>query len=276
MKARASYFPPDDAAGSLPDITCLTARYGRLLLLFKVLIAAGDFTKGLAVSRDIGRAARRLMRGRAQAATRAVKAKMLACPGWRARVIADLGGVRKLALWNAAMDRAIKRARDRRTLWQPPQPACGAQIITRESAAADAREAARRAHIRACAKACVNPAILIDPFRVDQDGLFRLPPVPRAPRSLQKAGRKRLREYTYDARPRTKLTGHFAPAPVWPAEFYLAERGNIAAQDRAKAFAFGPTPGGKRHPARRDISGARRRVQRAGRAPAGVRVYAPP
>ena len=110
MKARASYFPPVDAAGSLPDIAGLTARYGRLLLLFKVLIAAGDFTKGLAVSRDIGRAARRLMRGRAQAATRAVKAKMLACPGWRARVIADLGGVRKLALWNAAMDRAIKRA----------------------------------------------------------------------------------------------------------------------------------------------------------------------
>jgi len=150
MKARASYFPPVDGAGSLPDITCLTARYGRLLL-------------------------------------RAVKAKMLACPGWRARVIADLGGVRKLALWNAAMDRAIKRARDRRTLWRPPQRACGAQIITRETAAADAREAARRAHIRACAKACVNPAILIDPFRVDQDGLFRLPPVPRAPRSLQKA-----------------------------------------------------------------------------------------
>ena len=252
MKARASYLPPDSV---MPDVGVLAARYLRLISLLRVLILAGNYTQVLKTSLDIGRAARALIRGKARLAAEQTKAKMLACPGWRARVIADLGGVRKLALWQAAMGRALKREHDRACFWQPPAPLPGAQIITPATIAAAEFEAARRAHIRNCAKACANPRILKDPFRVDQDGLFRLPPVPRAPAVKDQTAAPR--EYTFDPRKITNLTGAFAPAMVWPAEFYIAELGGSAEEDTVKALAFGPTCGAKRRPARRDPADCR-------------------
>ena len=252
MRARAAYFPSDTDQEPLPDLAALAAHYTRLITVLNVFVLTGNFSGALKKSVEIGRAARALIKGKVRVASEQAKAKMLRCPGWRARVIADLGGTRKLALWNAAMGRAIARERSLRTSWEKPQAAQPAPVITPATIAAAKREAARRAHIRDCAKACANPRIFKDPFRVDQDGLFRLPPVPRVPMTGSRPATPC--DYAYDARKLTKLTGAFAPAMVWPIEFYIAERGKPAKKKPVKVFAYGPTPGGKRRPARRHIS----------------------
>ena len=225
MKARPTFYVPD----ALPDIPALTARYERLILMVKILLITGDYSGVLKTSLDLRRAAKALIKGKVRAAATERKLQMLLCPKWRARVIEDLGGMRKLALWTAAMKRAVVCAREYKHRWEPESKRESGYIpphIIAARAAQDLQMAKDRAHAKLCAKACVNPGIFKDPFRVDFDGYFRLPPVPRAPGM---AGQTMpAREYVYDARPVTKMTGIYAPAPVWPAEFYAAERGDFS------------------------------------------------
>ena len=242
MKARLSFYAPD----GLPDIPALTARYERLILMVKVLILARDYAGVLKTSFEIGRAVRALIKGKTRAAAQERKFQMLLSPVWRARVISDLGGMRKLALWNAAMKRAVLRSFDNKHRWRPEAMSPSSGFIPPQIIAAQKLESARRERIRDCARACANPNIFKDPFRVDFDGNFRLPAVPRAPASGVKSSS--TREYEYDARPINKLTGIHAPAMVWPAEFYAAERGNWTRTQEAAAVAYGKTPGAKRRP----------------------------
>ena len=231
MKARLTFYVPD----ALPDIPALTARYERLILMVKILLITGDYSGVLKTSLDMQRAAKALIKGKVRAAATERKLQMLLCPKWRARVIEDLGGMRKLALWTAAMKRAVVREREDKDRWKPEPKRESGYIpphIIAARAAQDFQMAKDRAHAKLCAKACANPDIFKDPFRVDFDGYFRLPPVPRAPRAVGQSARGR--EYIYDARPVTKLTGIYVPAAVWPAEFYAAERGAFSRETPAR------------------------------------------
>ena len=261
MKARLSLYEPD----TLPDITALTARYERLIFMVKVLILSGDYGGVLKTSYDIARAAKALIKGKARAAAIERKLHMLATPKWRARVISDLGGMRKLALWNAAMLRAIERALTPRAPIAKPAP---------HALAAQVQEDARRAHARKCLKATAHPGIIRDRFRVDFEGQFRLPPLPRAPRAAGKSSA--ASEYTYDPRKLTYQSGVFAPAAVWPTEFYVAERENFAVTD-APTFTAGKMPASERRPARRNFADLLRdEPGDCAASPAKRRVLAPP
>lgn len=269
MKARVSIYTPETP----PDTAGLLGVYSRLIVMVKVLASVGDFSGVLDTALKLRRAAKALTTARARAAAIDRKWKMLLCPAWRERVISDLGGRHKLRLWDAAMKRAIVREHDHSRLWKPTPPEPLAQIDTPEKDAARMAETDRRDHIRKCARACANPQILKDPFRVDQDGLFRLPPVPR---NMSGAGRSHAspQDYTYEPRRLTKLSGYAAPAMIWPAEIYAVERMEAQRAGRAPAFALGKTPGAKRRPARR-FAGSRKKLRGRSR-PVRRRIYAPP
>ena len=226
MKLRRPSYAPE----TLPNISALTQRYERLIFALNVLILTGDYSGVLRTSLDIGRAARALIKGKVAAANMERRFRMLLCPIWRARVISDLGGRRKLALWSAAMARAQLRGHKDNARRAGPSAAAG--FVPPHIIAAQEKEARRRADIRACAKAGAHPGVFKDPFRVDGEGQFRLAPIPRiraarlsAPRAPGvSAALNTARDYSYDPRPINKLTGIYAPASVTPDEFYAAER----------------------------------------------------
>jgi len=152
MKTRLSFFAP----AAVPDITALEQRYSLLIAQVMALIAANDFTQTLSVSRDIARAARALMAGKAQLAAAELKRKMLLNTAWRSRVIADLGGYRKLHLWQRARRRAAMRA----ALLSLSSPVENGG--TRRQTALPPAELTRRAGIRDRARACAHPLIFKD------------------------------------------------------------------------------------------------------------------
>lgn len=273
MKARASLFPVPDPT---PDVEALGAHYRHLVMLVMTWTLAGNFGEVLKASLDAGRAARALIKAKIRARQDRTRADMLACAGWRAKVISDLGGLRKLALWQAAMKRAVSRERGRAQRWTVPVAPPPKTYVTPQMRAAGAAEALRRARIRDCARACAHPGVFKDPFRVDQDGLFRLPPLPREARTARAGGRRSLIpvDYAFDARKTTGLSGALAPAMVWPIEFYRAQARDIATPEPPPVFALGRTPGQSRRPARQYGGRARRRA--LARIPNVKRVFAPP
>jgi hypothetical protein len=124
---------------------------------------------------------------------------MLRHPEWRLKVIKDLGGVDKLIrLW--------KRLSEPR------------ETFKRRKVKLTYEEKRYREHIQRIAKAHAHPNIYRDPFRVDQDGEFRLPPMPR--RASDKPKRKPS-PYNYDARPVVDFKGLKQPIMVWPDEFFV-------------------------------------------------------
>lgn len=179
----------------------------------------------LGIAREIQKEVRRTVVGLQQVYRHELKLKMLRLPAWRYRVIKDLGGIEKLL--------RLKRRLFERSV--APQA-----ILKRQTKTLSYEEIKRREHIQSCAKACAHPRILRDPFRVDQEGQFRLPPMPR--QALTKKS-KRIYEYDYDARPVTDFKGINAPITVWPEEFMVFMNWEKRPQeekvrDKPRRFAF--------------------------------------
>ena len=108
----------------------------------------------------------------------------------------------------------------------------------------------------------MQPGVFKDPFRVDQEGQFRLAPFPRARRG--KRARNTLSEtYHYDPTPRLKLSGARSPAVIWPLEFYAGVRA-CAARRKAEQIAR------RTRPARQSGKGRRARLLRRGSRQFGI------
>ena len=204
------------------DTSPLRLQVSVLLTSLMAFATAGKFSAVVKASLAMRRAYKSIMRADIHNRNLERKLHMLACRAWRARVLSDLGGLCKLALWDAAM----KRAAIRTSLHGSPHlsrlPAAPGKPAP---AWRQAKEALRRVHIRDCAKACANPRIVRDPFRVDFEGEFRLAPLPR----LSVRGRRGVilsdgPDYDYDAMRRVQFRGVRSVAVVWPCEFYAAMR----------------------------------------------------
>jgi len=73
-------------------------------------------------------------------------------------------------------------------------------------------------------RACASPNIVRDRVKMDFDGLFRLPPLPRQeklPANTKIYTEASIIDYDWNSMPLNKETG-FDPAMVWPHEFYAA------------------------------------------------------
>ena len=146
---------------------------------------------------------------------------MLASPIWRKRVLKDLGGLRKLKLWDKAFQRAKGDLpqRKRRVTPKDPEPVwwrMPERIAISEQL---------KAHARRCAKACVSDGTYRDPYKLDCDGMFRLAPLPRAKHQRVREqtiySKLTIGDYNYNAVPVYKPEG-LGIATVWPMEFYAA------------------------------------------------------
>jgi hypothetical protein len=157
---------------------------------------------------EIARTMRKEMRGFIKAAMEqrryAYKLNMLRHPDWRFKVLQDLGGVNALLRCWKSLSRP-KHQNDKESIKRRKL------ILTQD-------EEWQRAHAKHCAKAAAHPNITRDPFKVDQEGEFRLPPVSR---HFSGQPDNRLREYEYRAEPLCDFTGFKTPIMVWPEEFMV-------------------------------------------------------
>ena len=208
------------------DITPLTNRYTVLAGFLSLLITVQRPRDILSVSRRIARLVKAYVKVAVHNHHMERKLKMLLNPIWRARVLNDLGGVDALNRWDGAVTRAQLR---REGCWIPkraprykdPEP------VWHRSPERIAESERLKAHKRDCARACVNPLTMRNPYKMDRDGLFRLAPLPR---QRGEDGKQRqpviysaqtIGDYSFNAVPVYKPEG-LAPAPIWPVEFYAA------------------------------------------------------
>jgi len=215
MKPRLAYTRPRAI-----DIAPLRLRIALLLSEIMTLAFAGRLTESLTASRAMGRAYKSLMRAQVHNRNLELKLRMLMSPAWRARVLSDLGGVRRLAAWTFA---------SRRGATSREKPAAER---ARRSAWWIEKTLRARARRREIAKACVHGRVFNDPCRLDRDGLFRLAPVARGPRRAC-SNPDWDAPYRYDPVPKRALTGAKAVAVLYPLEFYSAVRA-CAARRKAK------------------------------------------
>lgn len=211
--ASLTYFPPH-----LIDTAPLLARYAVLTQAIHAFITAGRMSLVLRYSQKAARLVRVL--GRLSGANVLTRRKldMLVDKAWRERVLRNLGGVRKLALWEAARNRIAAR---RDAPVQPVRDEHPAWLYTPERLAESERLKARK---RDCVRASAHPNIVRDRVKVDFDGLFRLAPLPRTERITRRAviyTQNTISDYDWNPIPFAKVEG-FGPATVWPAEFYAA------------------------------------------------------
>ena len=205
------------------DTSPLAARYALFALAIIAFAKTGAAVKTLNLSRKTLRLMRLFIR--AQQHNNCIKRKldMLASAQWRARVLADLGGLRKLTLWEAAFGRA--QIRNTRSAFAPNRLPLDHQPAWCYAPARKAESERLKAHTRDCAKACASPLIFRDQVQLDREGLFRLAAIPRG--SYEGARERRIysagdiADYNYDAAalaPGVRLR----PVSLWPAEFYAA------------------------------------------------------
>jgi len=149
-----------------------------------------------------------------------LKLNMLRSTTWRERVLKQLGGEAALARWDRRMARYKIAAET---------PLTPARVSGwRKTPERIAEELRWKAHAQKCAKATAHPRIFRDPFRVDQEGQFRLAPLPRvkglrrSPEDVLATTPFYMERYDYNGMPVAKMTGYDAPACVWPAEFRAA------------------------------------------------------
>ena len=211
--ATFTYSPP-----YLIDTAPLAARYEVMLASIFAFIAAGRHGDVLLYSRKVLRLVRVFTRFEAQNILTKRKLEMLCNSAWRDRVLRELGGMRKLRLWEAAHKRLQERAS---RAPKPAKPLEPAWLYTPERIAESERLKART---RACAKACAPERVVRDRVKMDFEGEFRLAPLPRgerAPRRRKVYTAASLTEYDYNPLPFAPQSG-FGPAAVWPAEFRAA------------------------------------------------------
>jgi len=211
--ATFTYSPPH-----LIDTAPLALRYQVMIASLFAFMAAGRHRDVLSYSFKILRLVRVFTRFEAQNILTKRKLEMLCNSAWRDRVLRELGGMRKLSLWEAASARI--KEREGRTP-KPITPEEPSWLYTPERIAESERLKART---RACAKACAPDRVVRDRVKMDFEGEFRLAPLPRgerAPRRRKVYTANSISEYDYNPLPFAPQSG-FGPATVWPAEFRAA------------------------------------------------------
>ena len=213
-----TYSPPH-----LINTAPLATRYEVMLASIFAFIAAGRHEEVLTYSRKVLSLVRVFTRFEAQNILTRRKLDMLSHKPWRDRVLRELGGMRKLGLWEAAHKRLQERA-GRAPKVKTPNPAKlldPSWLYTPDRIAESERLKAR---VRDYAKACAPERVVRDRVKMDFEGEFRLAPLPRgerAPRRRKVYTAASLTEYDYNPLPFAPQSG-FGPATVWPAEFRAA------------------------------------------------------
>ena len=179
------------------DYAAAVKRIDDLCYLMIAMISCAS--TALKIGRQLQREVRQIAIAASQLKRYELKLDMLRHPDWRLKVIKDLGGVETLIrLW--------KRLSESR------------ETFKRQKIKLTYEEMRYRQHIQRIAKAHAHPNIYRDPFRVDQDGEFRLPPMPRRASGKPKS---KPSPYNYDARPVVDFKGLKQPIMVWPNEFFV-------------------------------------------------------
>jgi len=152
---------------------------------------------------------------------------MLRNAAWREAVFKELGGEQAMQRWYN----------------QPPKEDPRFAHIEKIAKRLSPLTLARRAHMRFCAKACQPPHILRDPCRLDQEGLFRLPPIRKLRPFIPVPANVFLSEYSYDPTPLYKCKFLSSPITVWPDEFQVfaeidkeAEEARVKRRERFKVL----------------------------------------
>ena len=211
--ATFTYSPPH-----IIDTAPLAARYEVMLASLLALIAAGRHGDVLLYSRKVLRLVRVFTRFEAQNILTRRKIEMLTNAPWRERVLRELGGMRKLSLWEAARARIEERAG---RAPKPAKPLDPSWLYTPERIAESERLKART---RDCAKACAPERVVRDRVKMDFEGEFRLAPLPRGERAARRPivyTANSISDYDWNPLPFAPQSG-FGPATVWPVEFRAA------------------------------------------------------
>ncbi len=213
------YLPPTSL--KYIDAKPLEARYLALIALIKTYIDIGRHREMERASYRMARTVKAYIKVLTHNDLLTRKLDMLASPIWRKRVLKDLGGLRKLKLWDKAFQRAQGDLPKRRVAPRPKDP----EPVWWRMPERIAESERLKAHARRCAKACVSEGTYRDPYKLDCDGMFRLAPLPRAKRQgvrkLTIYSELTIGEYEYNAVPVYKPEG-LGIATVWPMEFYAA------------------------------------------------------
>ena len=200
------------------DTAPLVSRYVVLAQAVLSFTAAGRLGRAMRASHKIVRLVRTLTKLEGHNVQLKRKLDMLSHKPWRERVLRELGGMRKLRLWEAAKDRIAARAAAPVKPVLPQEPAwlyTPARRAESERLKARKREVFRAGH---------NPLIVRDRCRVDFEGEFRLAPLPRGERTARQVKvytEETIIDYDWNPMPYQQETG-FGPACVWPQEFYAA------------------------------------------------------
>ena len=200
------------------DTAPLVSRYDVLAQAVLAFTIAGQYVQSMQAGQKIIRLIRSLTKFEAHNAHLRLKLDMLSNKPWRERVLKELGGMRKLKLWEAAKARIEARAAAPVKQVKRKGPAW---LYTAECIAESERLKARK---RAVFRANHNPHIVRDRCKVDVEGDFRLAPLPRgerAPRQVKIYTANTIIDYDWNPMPFQKEKG-FGPAMVWPIEFYAA------------------------------------------------------
>jgi len=200
------------------DLAPLSARYEVLTHAVLTYLAAGQLGLMLRYSRKVLRLVQVFTKLEAQNILLTRKREMLSHAPWRERVLKELGGLRRLKMWETARARVLALGDAPAVTPKPSEPSW---LYTPERRAESER---LKAHARKCARAGAHPNIYRDRVKMDFDGLFRLPPLPR-----DKTGMRQVKVYTknsivnydFNGMPFGEVKG-FGPAMVWPVEFYAA------------------------------------------------------
>ena len=200
------------------DTAPLVSRFDVLAQAILAFTIAGQYLASMRAARKVIRLVRVVTKIEAHNAHLRLKLDMLSNKPWRDRVLKELGGVRKLKLWEAAKARIEARTA---APVKRPKPQGPAWLYTAERIAESERLKARK---RACARASHNPLIMRDKCKLDFEGQFRLAPLPRgerAARQMRVYTQNTIIEYDWNPVPFQEEKG-FGPACVWPVEFYAA------------------------------------------------------
>jgi len=206
----------------LIDTAPLAARYAVLANAILAMVTAGRPRESTRLAHKVVRLVRALTRCEAHNHHLRRKLDMLCDRSCRERVLRELGGIRKLKLWEAARKRIEARREN------PPEAArlsiseqTPEWLLTPERIAESER---LKAHARMCGRATAHPLILRDRVKMDFEGEFRLAPLPRGERVKGQPKiytENSIVDYDWNAVPFAKVEG-FGPASVWPVEFYAA------------------------------------------------------
>ena len=200
------------------DTAPLVSRYDVLAQAVLAYVMAGRLGRAMQATRKIMRLVRALSKLEAHNVQLRRKLDMLSHKPWRERVLRELGGIRKLRLWEAAKDRIAERAA------APAQPVLPQEPAWLYTPARMAESERLKAHKREVFRAGHNPLIVRDRCKVDFEGEFRLAPLPRgerAARQIKVYTEETIIDYDWNPMPYQQETG-FGPACVWPVEFYTA------------------------------------------------------